>query len=337
MGSYIKAISYYLPDEVLTNEDLSRHFPTLRIDDLTRLTGVHERHISGQDETAVDLAINSAERLFEEHHIDRGEIDFVLLNTQWSDYITPSSACVIQHSLGISQAAGTLDISQGCTGYIYGLSMAKGLIETGQAQQVLLLTSETITKSVHPEDKSNRAIFGDGASASLITRSEEPDSGIGGFMFGTDGSGFEEIIIRYGGARFPLNRYQAEDYKDSYGNIRNESCFFMNGSAIVTFSVKVVPKIPDASLKKAGLAFEEVDFFIFHQANRIILETIMKKNGIPADKTIIYLEKVGNTVSSTIPIALYHALEKGQVKKGDTVLLAAFGVGLSWAGTIIKI
>ncbi len=338
MISRIKAISYYLPGEILTNDDLASRFPDLKIDDLTRLTGVYERHIAAEDETAADMAAKSAGKLFEEHDIRPGDVDFVLLCTQWSDYITPSTAGILQDRLGIAQSAGALDISQGCTGYIYGLSLAKGLIESGSARNVLLLTAETMTKSIHPEDKSNRAIFGDGAAATLISAGEAEDGpGIGDFIFGTDGSAYEEIIIRYGGARYPLSKFKAEDYKDPFGNIRNNATFYMNGAGIFTFSVKIVPRILRELFEKSRSTFEDIDFFVFHQANQIILETILKKNRIPPEKSIIYLENVGNTVSSTIPIALYQALKEDKVKAGDNVLLAAFGVGLSWGGTIVRI
>jgi 3-oxoacyl-[acyl-carrier-protein] synthase-3 len=337
MTSFIEAISYYLPETVLSNADLAARFPDLKIDDLTRLTGVMNRHIAADGETAADMAVSAAEKLFAEHHIDRNSIDFVLFNTQWSDYITPASACIIQERLGIQRNTGALDLSQGCTGYIYGLSVARGLIETGSAKRILLLTSDTITRSIHTLDRSNRAIFGDGAAATLISvRDDTKGPHIGRFTFGTDGSGYQEIIIRQGGAKFPLPQYQQEDYIDSYGNIRNDACFYMNGTTIFSFSVKIVPELLSRTLESNNLHYEDIDFFIFHQANLIILETLIKKNKIPMEKTIIHLEDCGNTVSSTIPIALYHALNEGRIAKGDKVLLAGFGVGLSWAGTVVE-
>jgi len=190
--------------------------------------------------------------------------------------------------------------------------------------------------SIIPKDKSNKAIFGDGAAATLIASTDQKESGIiNDFVFGTDGSGYEEIIIKHGGARFPLNRFKAEDVSDKFGNIRNDACFYMNGAAIFTFSAKTVPQLIKNLLEKSALNFDDIDFFIFHQANRIILETIFKKNKIPAGKSIIHLDKTGNTVSSTIPIALYHALADAKIKTGSKVMLAGFGVGLSWAGCVI--
>jgi len=336
MNSKISAISIYLPSKVLTNDELHRQFPDVRIQELTRLTGVGSRHIAGIDETSVDMGQRAAEKLFKEHDISPGEIDFVLLCTTWADYITPASACILQDRLGIPQSSGALDINQGCTGFVYGLAAAKGLIETGSAKNVLLVTSETITHSIHPDDVSNKAIFGDAAVATLVSGTEKGE-GLGQFTFGTDGSGYNDIIIKYGGARYPLNEYEAKDYTDNRGAVRNDASFYMNGPAIFSFSTKVAPQIISDTLRKNDLSFSDIDFFAFHQANRIILETIIKKNQVPPEKTMIYLDDVGNTVSSTIPIVLKKALEESRIKQGDKVLLAAFGVGLSWGGTVVVI
>jgi len=335
MKSCIKAISYYLPDRVLSNENLLKKFPGLKINELTRLTGVKQRHISAEGETASDMAIKSAVKLFSEYSIKKEEIDFVIFCTQSNDYYTPSTACILQERLGLPKSCGAFDFNQGCTGYIYGLSLSKGLIESSQAKNILLLTSETVTKKIHPEDKSNMAIFGDGASATLI--SETNSEGVGDFVFGTDGKGFEEIIIKHGGARFPYPETKSIDYNDDFGNIRNDGCFYMNGSGVFSFSVKTAPDLINQILKKANKTVDDIDLFVLHQANRIILESIFIKAKIPKEKTFYYLEKCGNTVSSTIPIALKEAINQGKVKTGDTVLLAGFGVGFSWAGTIVEL
>lgn len=337
MRSTIKAISYYLPEQILTNEDLRQRFPDLRIDDLTRLTGVRERRISAEGETAVDMAEQAALNLFAEHNIDPATIDFIILCTQWPDYITPSSSCLLQDRLSIPKSAGTVDISQGCTGYVYGLSLAKGLIESGSVDNVLLLTSETITKSIHPKDRSNLAIFGDAATATILTLGNPGDGFLGSMVFGTDGSGYQEIIIKNGGARFPHNKFSAEEHADNFGNVRSDEYFYMNGAAIFTFSINTVPGLIRKTLEKNNVKFEEIDLFIFHQANQIILESLFRKIRIPEGKSFIHLEKTGNTVSSTIPIAFYEALKQGRIRKGSKVLLAGFGVGLSWAATIIQL
>ncbi len=337
MKSYIKAISYHLPDQVLTNDDLAKEFPDLKIDDLTRLTGVKQRHIAAENETASDLAFRAGEKLFEEHDISPAEIDLIIFCAQGADYITPSTACILQDRLDISQQAGALDINQGCTGFIYSLSVANGLITTGSAKNVLLLTAVNISELIHPEDKSNRAIFGDGAAATLVTSNEgAPGSGIGDFVFGTDGKGFDAIIIKDGGARFPFLKNKGNDYVDESGNIRNDRNFYMNGTKVFTFSVEMVPAMIKQLFNKAGITDEDVDLYVLHQANRIILESIFRKMKIAKEKTLYQLENCGNTVASTIPIALYHAIADGKVKRGDTLLLAGFGVGFSWAACVVK-
>lgn len=335
MRSYIRALEYYLPEQILTNEDIEGMFPGIKIEDLTRLTGVRERHIAAKDQTAADMAVLAAEKLFAENSILKDEVDFVILCTSMGDYISPASACIVQDRLDILKSAGALDFNQGCTGYVYGLSLAKGLVESGQATNVLLLTSETISKKIHPEDKSNMAIFGDGAAATLISASDD-NKGIGEFVFGTDGSGFETIIIKHGGARFPYPDTASDDYKDKTGNTRNDGCFYMNGANVFTFSVNRAPEMIKDILDKNQLEQEDVRLFILHQANRIILESIFKKIGIRKDQEFYCLEKWGNTVQSTIPIALKEAMKQGEVTKGDKLVLAGFGVGLSWAGTVVE-
>ncbi|HSG67696.1 MAG TPA: ketoacyl-ACP synthase III, partial [Bacteroidales bacterium] len=305
--SYIKAVSYHLPARAVTNADLLAEFPDLKIDDLTRLTGVRTRYVAGEDETAADLAYHAGKKLFDEHEISANDIDHVIFCAQGSDFITPSSACLLQDRLGVPETAGTLDINQGCTGYIYGLSVANGLVATGAAKNVLLLTSVNISELIHPEDKSNRAIFGDGAAATLVSLNEaNTGSSIGDFVFGTDGKGYDAIIIKHGGARFPLRKHASEDYFDTAGNIRNDSNFYMNGSKVFNFSLERVPLMISQLIAKAGLSPENVDLYVLHQANQIILESIFRKMKIPEEKTLIHLENCGNTVSSTIPIALYH-------------------------------
>jgi len=337
MKSYIKAISYHLPENVLTNEDMARQFPGLKIQDLTRLTGVKKRYIANEDETASDLAFEAAKKLFVEHNISPSEIDHIIFCAQGADYITPATACTLQDRLGIPEQAGSLDINQGCTGFIYSLSVANGLIATGNAKNVLLLTSVNISELIHPEDKSNRAIFGDGAAATLVSSNEnEPASGIGDFIFGTDGRGYEEIIIKHGGARYPHLKFEVEDFIDETGQIRNDRNFFMNGAAVFNFSVEKVPIMIRQLFEKSGIKEDDVDLYVFHQANQIILESIFRKMKIPKEKTLYHLEDCGNTVASTIPIALYHAIADGRIERGDTMVLAGFGVGFSWAGCVAK-
>ncbi len=324
-----------MPERCLTNSELAQQFPTLKIKELTRLTGVEERHISAAGETSADLAVKAAEKLFSENEIERSSIDFIIFCTSGGDYITPASACVIQNRLGLPQHCGAFDFNQGCTGYLYGLSLADSLIKAGNASRVLLLTGETIHRVIHPKDPNTLALFGDGASATLLEKNNE--NNIGRFIFGTDGSQYDQIIVRHGRERHPLPDSAEPDYTDSFGNIKNHAKLYMNGGTVFNFTLEKAPGLFNQLLKDAGLTPEEIDYFVFHQANRIVLETLGKKLRIPEEKIIIELNDVGNTVSSSIPISIKKSIDKGIIQKGDTIMVAGFGVGLSWGGSIVEI
>ena len=332
MGAYIKAISYYLPEKVLTNEELVKEFPEWDVEKVYSKVGVKERHLAGENETACDLAEKAALKLFEEYQVAPADIDFLLLCTQSPDYRLPSTACILQDRLGIPTSAGAFDYDLGCSGCIYGMAMAKGLIAAGLASNVLLLTAETYTKYLHPDDKSNRTIFGDGAAACLISK-EKGLAEIGDFVFGTDGSGADNLIVKTQGSRHPQT--SGLSTTDDDGHVNREDYLYMNGSAIFNFTLEQVPPMMTALLEKGGLAKDEIDYFVFHQANKYMLNTIRKVCGIPKDKFYIDLEHTGNTVSSTILIGLKDCLEQGTVRPGMKVMACGFGVGLSYGGTIL--
>ena len=330
MKAYIKDIAYYLPKQVLTNEQIAAEFPEWSAEKVANKVGITERHISAPDETATDMAYQAAERLFAQG-IDRSTVDFVLLCTQSGDYFLPSSACLLQDRLGLSTHCGALDFNLGCSGYEYGLAIAKGLILSGVAKNILLLTAETYTKYIHPKDKGNRTIFGDGASASLI--STEGFAEIGEVVVGTDGSGAENLIVRSLGARHKnlLNDLRVDEEE----GIVSGDYLYMHGGNVFNFTADVVPPMVEELLNKSGLTQDDVDLWVFHQANKYMINYLRKLLDIDKEKFYLYMEKVGNTVSSTIPIALVEARHEGRLK-GD-VLLAGFGVGLSWGGVMLHI
>ena len=332
MGAYIKAISYYLPEKVLTNEELVKEFPEWDVEKVYSKVGVKERHLAGENETACDLAEKAALKLFEEYRVSPSDIDFLLLCTQSPDYRLPSTACILQDRLGIPTSAGAFDYDLGCSGCIYGMAVAKGLIAAGLASNVLLLTAETYTKYLHPDDKSNRTIFGDGAAACLISK-EKGLAEIGDFVFGTDGSGAEKLIVKTQGSRHPQT--SGLSTTDDDGHVNREDYLYMNGSAIFNFTLEQVPPMMTALLEKGGLAKDEIDYFVFHQANKYMLSTIRKVCGLPKDKFYIDLDHTGNTVSSTILIGLKDCLAQGTVRPGMKVMASGFGVGLSYGGTIL--
>ena len=330
MEAYIKAISYYLPADILTNEDLVKEFPEWTVEKIAGKVGVSVRHISADNETAGDMAVKAAQKLFEEHNVNRSEIDFVLLCTQSPDYFLPSTACLIQDRLNLRTTCGAFDIDLGCSGYEYALATAKGFICAGIAKNVLILTSETYTKHLHPKDKGNRTIFGDGAAATLVSTSGF--ARIMDFSLGTDGRGAQQLIHRTGAWRF---RAPANDlYENESGNLISSDYLFMDGKGIFDFTADVVPKMIEDTLAKNRLSMPDIHLFIFHQANQYMINYLRKIIGIEKEKFYVFLENVGNTVSSTIPIALVEAGRDGLLN--GNILIAGFGVGLSWGATVLS-
>lgn len=332
MKAYIKAISYYLPEKVLTNEELVKEFPEWTVEKVAAKIGVNERHIAADNETSADMAVKAGENLFRENNIKPEEIDFVMLCTQSPDYFLPTSACIIQDKLGIPIRSGAIDFNLGCSGFVYGLGIAKGLIVAGIAKNVLLITSETYSKFLHPRDKGNRTIFGDGAAATLV--SADGFAEIMEFSLGTNGKGANNLIVGTGGLRQPA---PVHDLKlDEAGNPSSSDYLYMNGSEIFNFSMEMVPVLVNETLENNTCTLEDIDQFVFHQANKYMLNFVRKKIKIPEEKFYYYMEKVGNTVSSTIPIALCEAIRDKTIQPGQKVLIAGFGVGYSWGGAVLK-
>lgn len=320
----ISQVEYHLPSRILSNEDLSLSFPEWTPEKIRSKLGILSRHIASDGECSSDLAVAAAEKLFAHNLVVPSDIDFILFCTQSPDYILPTSACLIQNRLNIPTSAGALDFNLGCSGFVYGLGVAKGLIESNQATNVLLLTGETYTKWLRPEDKNTRTIFGDAGSATVITAVESSTRGVDHFVFGTDGRGGEHLIVRHGGARYPCP-----------GPSGSEG-LLMNGGEIFTFSGREVSKAVNHLLSKVGISKERIDLFIFHQANSYMLEYLRKKCEIPMDKFYTCFALTGNTVSNTIPIALHHALQEGRICPGSKVVLVGFGVGLSWSACLVQ-
>lgn len=330
--AYIKGISYYLPEKVVTNEELLKEFPEWSVDKVAAKVGVNSRHLAAAVETAGDMAEKAARRLFKEYGIDPKDIDFLLLCTQSPDHFLPSTACILQNRLNLPTSAGAFDYNLGCSGCVYGIAMAKSFVDSGLAKNVLLLTAETYQKYLHPTDKSNRSIFGDGAAACLI--STDGIAEIGNFVLGTDGSGAEHLIVKTGAARCKQPTGCVQEDED--GHQRYDDYLYMNGSAIFNFTLEAVPAMMSEILAKNNVAKDNVDYYVFHQANKFMLNTIRKVCVLPKEKFYVNLEETGNTVSSTVMIGLKQCLEAGTIKPGMKVMVTGFGVGLSWGGTILQ-
>lgn len=339
MNAAIAAIEFHIPDQILRNEELAALSDLWTPEKIQAKTGITERRIAGVGECSSDLAVSAARKLFASGACAPDDVDFLLLCTQSPDYLLPTTACIVQHRLGLTNAVGALDFNLGCSGYVYGLGLAKGLIETGQAHNVLLVTAETYSKFIRNEDLNVRTLFGDAASATLITNLEAPAGSrlslraatpaIGPMLYGTDGAGAENLIVRESALRL-FNPDEAGDTADQRGRL------FMNGPQIFTFTLKAVPTLVRSLLDKSKKSLDDVDLFVFHQANEYMLEHLRKKIGIAEDRFYCAMSDYGNTVSSTIPIALKHAQSEGRLRPDDTVMLVGFGVGYSWGATFIR-
>ncbi|WP_083573170.1 3-oxoacyl-ACP synthase III family protein [Chryseobacterium takakiae] len=320
----ISKIEYYLPQSVLTNDDLEKLFPEWSSERIHEKVGISQRHISSDNETVLDMAVKSSEKVFESY--DRSKVDFILFCTQSPDYFLPTTACLLQDRLKLRKNIGAIDFNLGCSGFVYGLAFAKGLISAGIAKSILLVTSETYSKHIHPEDKGNRSIFGD-ASASVIVEKAENYRDYQ-FCLGTDGSGAENLIVKKGAFK--------KDFEPNPEHEFNPENIYMNGPEIFNFTIENIPGLVKETLMVNGMDMDDIDHFVFHQANSFMLNYLRKKTKIPADKFYIDMEKTGNTVSATIPIALKNMMDKGILQEGDKILMAGFGVGYSWGATVME-
>jgi 3-oxoacyl-[acyl-carrier-protein] synthase III len=334
MKATIKAIDYYLGDVAETNEELAAKHPDWNIEQVAAKTGIRIRRKARENECASDLAVKAAERLFERRGVNRDDVDFLIFCTQSPDYLLPTTACLLQNRLGLALTVGAFDINLGCSGYVYSLAVARGLIEAGLAQNLLLLTADTYSRYLIPGDRSTWSLFGDAASASLIT-GQGSGGGIHHFDFGSDGRG-EFNLIRPGSAARPMADTLARMGAEGTPDKLMEDRVFMAGKRIITFASEAVPKTMKRLLDKSGLTWNDIDWYIFHQASEYMLGHLTSKMKLPPEKVIIDFDEVGNTISSTIPITLCNLVDAGRVKPGDRILLVGFGVGYSWASSLVE-
>lgn len=334
----IRSIAFYLPEQTLGNAELTRCFPSWTEEKIVRKLGIENRPIAAADETAVDMGIRAAENLFENGSCEPEEIDFLLFCTQSPDHFLPTSACLIHEALGLPKSAGALDFNLGCSGYIYGLSLCKGLVESGLAKNVLFVTSETYSKYINEMDRGSRPLFGDGAAATLITAVESVDEApIGPFVFGTDGGGADLLIVPAGGMRTPKSPETAIERPDGKGSVRSLDQLKMHGPGIFSFAIDRVPQTVEELFQKSGKSRDDIGCFVFHQANKYMLDRLRELCNIDESRYFNDILQRGNTVSSSIPIAMVDAWNVGMLKPDQWTMLIGFGVGLSWGGVLVKL
>ncbi len=316
----IKAIEYYLPTCVENGKSLKADNPDWRIGDIEEKTGIKNRYIAEENETAVDMAEHAARKLLSSE-IKPDDVDFVILVTQSPDYALPTSACILQDRLKLKTSCLAFDVNLGCSGFVYGLAIASSLISAGLVKSGLLVCSDTYTKFIDKHDRTCRPLFSDGAAATLLTSSA--DDLIGPFELGSDGSGFDKLIVKSSGAHEMQNQTQ-------------EKKLYMEGSSVFMFTMDMVPKCVNGLLKKANKEIDDIDLFVFHQASKLVIDSIIRRLDLPENKVFTNYQNVGNTVSATIPIALCDILRDKGLKSGSQVMLVGFGVGYSWGGCIVQ-
>ncbi|PHS16973.1 MAG: 3-oxoacyl-ACP synthase [Blastopirellula sp.] len=322
----IGPIAVYLPEKIETNAQLQEENPSWDMNFIYTKTGISQRHIAEEDQCASDLGVLAAEKLFAENNIDRSSVDFLLFCTQTPDYPLPTTACLVQDRLGLPTNCGALDFNLGCSGFIYGLALADGLIRSGVAKRVLFITAETYSKYIAPDDRSIRTIFGDGAAATLIEANDWPT--LSGFQFGTDGSGADTLLATEGGARRECDAIQPRHRK------RWKSKLYMDGPSLINFTVGAIPQLVENILSVANKTKEEIDLYLFHQATKKMLDQLRERLDLQEEEMPLALENYGNTVSATIPILIHDLRQKEQLQPNATHLLVGFGVGWSWGGCV---
>lgn len=320
----IVGLGTYLPAESITNADLEKIIDTSDEWIRTR-TGISERRRAANNEASSDMGIKAAEKALENAGIKPEEVDLIIVPTITPDMIFPSTACIIQDKIGAVNAAA-FDISAGCTGFIYALSVANQYVVSGAYDTVLVVATEALTRFLNWEDRNTCVLFGDGAGAVVIKPVPEGE-GFLSFDLGSDGSGSDLLGIKAGGSRLPVTEKVLSN-KENY--------IHMAGNEVFKFAVKILGEAAIEALDKAGLSKEDVDLLVPHQANTRIIEAAARRLGLPQEKVVINLDKYGNMSSASIPVALEEATNKGLLKKGDLIVLVGFGAGLTWGACVMK-
>ena len=332
----IQDMAYYLPNNVVTNEILKEQNPDWDIDNLIKRTGVEKRHIASKGETALDLAFKACKVLFSNGDDLRKTIDCIIFCTQSPDYIMPPNSCILHQLLDLHEDVLAFDFNLACSGYIYGISLANGLLCPGSVNNILLVNADTYSKYINKQDRSTRMLFGDGAAVTILNQSKNYGGKVLDIICSTSGENHDKFIIPAGGCRNPRSNNTNISEVDKSGNIRTKEQIYMNGLGILAFISTKIPSQIIKILLRNNMKIKDVDLFVFHQASKMALDSLRKKLKIPPDKMYSNINYIGNTVSASIPIALYDALNNNLINKGNIVLLCGFGVGLSWGTALVE-
>ena len=323
-SSGIISIGSAVPDGVLTNSDLEKIVDTS--DEWIRtMTGIVERRICGEGEATSDYAIKAARVALERANLEPKDIDLIILATCTGDMPLPATACLVQAALGC-EGTPAFDLAAGCSGFVYGLATADAFVRSGAYKRVLVIGADLLTKVMNWADRGTCILFGDGAGAAVVAPVDEGD-GFLTFELGADGSGADSLKIPGGGTRNPLTHEGLDAHADK---------IYMEGREVFKFAVKIQCEATERVLAKCGMSTADLDLVVPHQANTRVIESAVKRLGLPPEKFFINLQKYGNTSAASIPLAIDEAIGEGKIKKGDTVVTVGFGAGLTWAAGVMK-
>jgi len=332
-GVVLRGIVSAVPERTQNLKDLTELLGSSDPEKIMEVTGIRSWHVCRPGQTTSDLCFAATETLLKKLSWDRDSVEALIFVSQTFDYVAPATSCCLQSRLGLPKSCAAFDVALGCSGYIYGLWLASSLILAG-SRRVLLLAGETTTRIISPVDRAAVPLFGDAGTATAL---EREDGHVIHFDLGTDGTGFEHLIIPAGGQRRPRSSQSAMRTPREGGNVRSDEDLYMNGPEVFTFTLREVPPLLKRTLARAGWTKEQVDFFVLHQANKWILLQLAKRLGIPAASLPIALEEFGNTVSASIPLAITHSLRAAIGQKSRRLVLAGFGVGLSWGAAALEV
>ena len=322
----ITAMTACVPSKVVSNRDLGYLIPEDEIEKTINNIGIEERRIADDDVCASDLCYKAAKKLMEDNDLSPDSIDVLLFMSQTGDYRIPATAPILQHRLGLSKDTCCLDLSLGCSGYVFALSTAFAYASMEGVNRVLLLDGETFSKIVNKRDKVDWPLYGDGATATLV---EKGDFASSTFILKTDGSGEDAVKIYGGGMRNRVTAESTVEKEREEGNIRNELEVYMDGMDVFNFAMSVVPKSVREIVRATETSLDDIDWLVFHQANKFMTDFFAKRLKFNMDKVPYCIQKYGNTSSTSIPLTIVSEL-KDKLKKGDRVVLCGFGAGLSW-------
>jgi len=329
----ISGIEFALPGRRIDNAEFAARHPEWQMEQVALRAGVQTRYWCAEGETALDLAERACLKLRERLGDSFGKVDVLMFCTQTPDHVMPPNACLLQARLGLPKQTAAWDYTLACSGFVYGLFMAKALVQSGSAGHVLLVTADSYSKLISEDDRGPATLFGDGAAATLVSAGQ---GRIGPFSLATNGAGAECFYIPAGGMRLRRSSATSNPLPDQHGNVRSAENIYMNGPAVIDFVKKEIPALVRNFLKSENMTIEQIDLVIFHQASRITLDVLGRTLRIPPEKQFSNLSEVGNTVSASIPLAMREAELQNVLRPGMLVLIVGFGVGLSWGACMIK-